>query len=165
MRPLLLAALLALAVAAAGCGGSKETSARAAYQARLETAFRTEERGASILRGGSAGDTVKAQVRRSVAGAALFRRAAQELSSSKPPADAAADTAALAAYMRALAAGEMNGVKLALKQTAEGKRVSLSAAEKAFNTPAFERLRRRAGAADRDLSAKGYGFKLSGSEG
>jgi hypothetical protein len=74
-----------------------------------------------------------------------------------------ADTAALAAYIRALAAGERSGVKLLLRKKEAGKRLSRSARSaivKAEFTPALERLRRRALAAERDLSAKGYGFKL-----
>jgi hypothetical protein len=148
-------------VLAAGCGSSgARSSPRAAYQARLEAAFRTEERAGRILRGGTAGEGIEAEVRRGLAGAALIRRAAQELSSSNPPADAAADTAVIAAYMRELATRVTYGLKLGRNEAKSGKSVSGPEIEKAAFTPSLERLRRRALAADRDLSAKGYGFTL-----
>jgi hypothetical protein len=122
---------------------------RAAYEARYAVAARTVARGVAVLRRTTTTETLAAEAKRSDTGAAAFRLAARELSSIKPPGDAAADNAAIVAGLRALAAG----LTKAKAQILAG---NFAAAKKTQATVASGTRLLRAEAAIKDLRTKGY---------
>jgi predicted component of type VI protein secretion system len=153
MKQLALLALVAALVA--GCGGSSRLS-KAQYEQRLRTDGKAVQATITALTSSASSGSLATVVRRVDAASAAVKSAADDLHSIKPPADAAADNAAIVTALQTIESGLVRLKKAASKgDFVEAQKVA-TAIESSPQLKAAQK-------ATDDLKAKGYKVGIIGS--